>query len=503
MKKKKGFTLVEILGVITILGVLALIAIPTIDNIVTKNREKLYDSQIKTIEDGLKTWGNANAISLPEEGDDAILLSLGILKLAGFVDEDIKNPNTNLCFSNDMLLSISPVKEGYTYYVDEESGVDGTEEDCSAPTATEFLYLKGNSNLTLDLNDTYEEPGYVALDATGNVISGGLVTTQIKDKNGSTVSSIDTTEATAAPYTITYTYGSVVKTRTVNVSIGDPIGTNYLFDYTGSVQTATLKSGTYKLEVWGAEGGKGADSGSGTVADGGAGGLGGYSYGTLNISADTSIYIYVGGKGVNVSSAAGGAGGFNGGGNGILSGTISRSGGGGGGTDIRIATDSLYARVIVAGGGGGTTWNSSYVGGYGGGTTGGTGGTAGSTGGTGGTQTAGGTNGNPGTFGIGANGGSLGSTYNASGTGGGGWYGGGSGNLNCSSGSMANGGGGSSYVYTSTTATNYPAGCLLNSSYYLTDAATIAGNASMPTHDGASTMTGNSGNGYVKITKIG
>ena len=31
----------------------------------------------------------------------------------------------------------------------------------------------------------------------------------------------------------------------------------------------------------------------------------------------------------------------------------------------------------------------------------------------------------------------------------------------------------------------------------------IAGNASMPTHGGQGTMTGNSGNGYAKITYIG
>ena len=31
----------------------------------------------------------------------------------------------------------------------------------------------------------------------------------------------------------------------------------------------------------------------------------------------------------------------------------------------------------------------------------------------------------------------------------------------------------------------------------------IAGNTSMPTHDGTGTMTGNSGNGYARITYIG
>ena len=52
----------------------------------------------------------------------------------------------------------------------------------------------------------------------------------------------------------------------------------------------------------------------------------------------------------------------------------------------------------------------------------------------------------------------------------------------------ASGGGGSGYVYTSSTASQYPSGCLLNSSYYLTNAST----------------TGNSrsGNGYSTITLV-
>ena len=62
-------------------------------------------------------------------------------------------------------------------------------------------------------------------------------------------------------------------------------------------------------------------------------------------------------------------------------------------------------------------------------------------------------------------------------------------------------GGGSGYVYNSSTASNYPSGCLLNSSHYLANSQTIAGNASMPSTSG-STETGHSGNGFVRITKI-
>ena len=61
--------------------------------------------------------------------------------------------------------------------------------------------------------------------------------------------------------------------------------------------------------------------------------------------------------------------------------------------------------------------------------------------------------------------------------------------------------GGSGYVYTSSTASNYPSGCLLNSSYYLNNAETKAGNTSFSSTSGG-TETGHSGNGYARITVI-
>lgn len=54
------------------------------------------------------------------------------------------------------------------------------------------------------------------------------------------------------------------------------------------------------------------------------------------------------------------------------------------------------------------------------------------------------------------------------------------------------------------TSSEYTGGTwLLGSQYYLTNAQTIAGNASMPTKRGLGTMTGNEGHGYAKITFLG
>ena len=264
--------------------------------------------------------------------------------------------------------------------------------------------------------------------------------------------------------------------------------TNMNFSYTGSVQTATLDPGKYILECWGAQGGSYSSY---------SGGAGGYSIGTITLSQRTNLYIYVGGQPATQTSTGATSGGFNGGGAGC-SRTYNYSTygqGGGGASDIRIGQDSFYARVIVAGGGGGSSSEDSFTTKYGGGISGGS-----SVSGYGATQTSVGTNG---LFGQGGAATTSGTNYNyGSGGGGGGFYGGGA----CSSYSdstnyRAYNGGGSGYVYTSNTASNYPSGCLLNSSYYLTNAQTISGNQNFqsPTGD---TETGHVGNGYVKITKL-
>lgn len=267
-----------------------------------------------------------------------------------------------------------------------------------------------------------------------------------------------------------------------NIKTGDILN----FDYTGAVQSVTLPKGTYKLECWGAQGGYSSFNSGIEV---GMGGKGGYSAGTITLNQKTPIYIYAGGVG-SISGNGKADGGFPNGGSSWASSTSEGAGGGGGSSDIRIGTDSLYARVIVAGGGGGGG-EDNETGGYGGGETGGTSGS-----GTPGSQTA-----PSGYFGIGGH-----TSYDGGG-GGGGWYGAypAGGQTTPATGSSesdtSGSPGGSGYVYTSATASNYPSGCLLNSSYYLSAAKTIAGNTSFTSPTGSS-ETGHSGNGYCRITVI-
>lgn len=96
--------------------------------------------------------------------------------------------------------------------------------------------------------------------------------------------------------------------------------------------------------------------------------MGGYSCGNITLTENTVLFLYTGSKGYDrVETTV-----FNGGGI-AESSSDYNSGSGGGASDIRIKTDSLYARVIVAGGGGGGAGanETTYIGGYGGGASGG------------------------------------------------------------------------------------------------------------------------------------
>ena len=238
---------------------------------------------------------------------------------------------------------------------------------------------------------------------------------------------------------------AVIDSNTTFYAAGINLSSSTDFDYTGAVQTYTMPAqfDSVKLQVWGAEGGKGGTSSTALYA----GGKGGYSEGLLTSGAGQTISVYVGGKGPDATGLTTTGvtyqGGWNGGGaaGNHTSTSAYQGGSGGGGTDMRINGNTLLARVIVAGGGGGTGYSSSYYGGAGGGTQGtyynstysGQAGsqTAGGSGSTGGsyafgTSTTTNVNGQAGSFGQGGQGG-YGTSCTGGGGGGGGWYGGGGG----------------------------------------------------------------------------
>lgn len=384
--------------------------------------------------------------------------------------------------SDNIGLAMYGLSSSNTIAPDDWYYFSGTSQSTTFEYATEgtyYLWVKdtaGNNaiseaiTITLDAAapavgniDAYTKNAVIALSDDNNLAGYAVTTTSTTPTSWTAVSG--KTASVTYPTTANGTYyvhvkDAAGKTSSKSFNMGCAASISKDFAYNGSVSNyTTMCRGKYTLTVWGAQGGN-------------TGGNGGYSTGVVNLNENMNLYIYVGGQG-----SKGSTGGFNGGGT-----TGSGGGSGGGASDIRIGTDSLAARVIVAGGGGGKGQDSCAAGGVGGGTTGG-GSASQSSCGTqagGGTQTAGGAKGiYSGT--SGANTGTFGKGGNAS-----------DGNYD------GGGGGGSGYVYTSSTASSYPSGCKLTSSYYLTNASTTAGSSSFPSTTGG-TETGHSGNGYARI----
>lgn len=386
------------------------------------------------------------------------------------------------------------VADGATSHYD----VNTASYTLSVAKATRTLTFT-NPTTQVDIGGTVTNVATVSTGASDGTLTYSSSNTSYATVNDSGV----VTGVAAGSVTITATisggtnYQDATSSYSMTVESVQPV-TMEDFDYTGSVQSLTVPAGTYKLECWGAQGGS-----LGT----GIGGKGGYSVGTLTLTGATALYVYVGGSGKTNSTTGFSEGGFNGGGSAYATSGTYTNGSGGGASDIRIGTDSLYARVIVAGGGGGFGRYSSahgyFNGGYGGGATGGDGAQYDDSAisGKGGTQISAGdsyygTNKNStslGTLaGFGVGGGAIsGNTSYRTVGGGGGWYGGGFSQ-------RAGAGGGSGFVWTGS---NAPSGYLLGSTYYLSNASTTAGNASMPTTSGG-TETGHEGNGHVRITKM-
>ena len=265
--------------------------------------------------------------------------------------------------------------------------------------------------------------------------------------------------------------------------------------------------GNYKIELWGAAGGKNLADNSYTNSDVRLGGKGAYTSGVITLKKNEKIYIYVGCKGRDAKKATIVAGGYNGGGRGDHDHSDDEaSGAGGGATDVRLVKGdnwddftSLKSRIMVAGGGGGASYELR-------------GGNAGTLSGEdtlyskGGTQTTGYK------FGIGQDGVYV--NYNVDVAGGGGGYFGGFANSSGASNSYkAAGAGGSSFVSGCTGCTAISGNSTENNVYFLdsnihysnykfSDIVMKSGSEEMPNYSDDSIITGNSSDGHAKITLI-
>lgn len=112
--KNKGFTLVELLGVIIILGLLTLIVYPIINNAFNDSTSKLSNNQKSALENVARIWGTKNTELLSEM--EPYYLTIESLKKSGLLEnKDILDPETEEQIKGCIKIEYQQNKYVYTY----------------------------------------------------------------------------------------------------------------------------------------------------------------------------------------------------------------------------------------------------------------------------------------------------------------------------------------------------------------------------------------------------
>lgn len=119
---RKGFTLAEVMGVIILLGLLALITVPAIESYIDNSKEKSYNSTISEIISASKNWNlkNSSKVTWTETATSDIYsyeLQLADLKKTEFLtNTDIVDPRTKTDMDGCILILSIDDSYTYTYY---------------------------------------------------------------------------------------------------------------------------------------------------------------------------------------------------------------------------------------------------------------------------------------------------------------------------------------------------------------------------------------------------
>jgi len=130
---KKGFTLIELMAVVTILVILSLIIVPIVDKNVKRSKEDMYKIQIENIRLAGEGYFSDNVSSRPATSSFCSV-SIDTLVSQGYISGDVVNPKTGESFGQ-VYVQIKNTgisnRNIYSYLVCPiESGCESTNPSC-------------------------------------------------------------------------------------------------------------------------------------------------------------------------------------------------------------------------------------------------------------------------------------------------------------------------------------------------------------------------------------
>ena len=202
---KKGFTLVELLGVISVLGITALLVVPSVEKIIRESKQRALENNKKTILSATKNWVSDNKTNI--DGDEYII-TVEDLKSSGYLEYNLKNPVSDKCIGNDTEILIKKDQNNFKYMFN--GGVlDGADSECEMVLTKANLYLMGKNPISIKQGDRFVDPGYTATNVEGDDISTKVLVEGTVDT--------DTIGTYELVYTVVSDGFTTKRKRTVNV----------------------------------------------------------------------------------------------------------------------------------------------------------------------------------------------------------------------------------------------------------------------------------------------
>ena len=202
---KRGFTLVELLGVLVILSVIMVLVFPTVSSILSQSRKTVNDVEEAKILNAAYDYTLNNPSLLPNVGEIKYIM-LSHLEKERLIDYNIKDALTNERYSENLVISIKNIKNEYNpksksnsmskgnyLYSIEKEFMNSSDFETKKPTIKFEGYDVSPIVININVGESYTPLTYTAMSNADTNITNSVVENIIY--NSDFVDEVDTYSA--------------------------------------------------------------------------------------------------------------------------------------------------------------------------------------------------------------------------------------------------------------------------------------------------------------------